>query len=58
MKKVNLEKMIVTFLRCAVGWHMLYEGLSKLVEGDWSAAEYLSNAQGPFAGFYYWLGAS
>jgi uncharacterized membrane protein YphA (DoxX/SURF4 family) len=58
MKKANWEKMIVTFLRCAVGWHLLYEGVSKLVEGNWTATEYLLNAQGPFAGFYHWLGAS
>lgn len=58
MKKVNWEKIIVTFLRCAVGWHLLYEGVSKLTAGNWSAAEYLLNARGPFAGFYHWLGSS
>jgi uncharacterized membrane protein YphA (DoxX/SURF4 family) len=58
MKKVNFEKIIVTFLRCAIGWHLLYEGVSKLTVGDWTAAEYLANARGPFAGFYHWLASS
>ncbi len=44
--------------RVAIGWHFLYEGLAKLWMGNWSAAGYLANATGPFAGFYHWLAAS
>lgn len=48
----------LTALRMAVGWHFLYEGVSKLSEDGWTAAGYLSNASGFMAGFYHWLAAS
>jgi uncharacterized membrane protein YphA (DoxX/SURF4 family) len=44
--------------RVAIGWHFLYEGISKLLLPNWSAAGYLANATGPFAGFYQSLAAS
>lgn len=55
---MNWKKIIITFFRVAIGWHFLYEGLAKLWMGNWSAAGYLTNATGPFAGFYHWLGNS
>jgi uncharacterized membrane protein YphA (DoxX/SURF4 family) len=56
--KTNLGKWITTLLRVTIGWHFLYEGLSKLFQADWTATGYLSNAMGPFSGFYHWLGSS
>ena len=53
-----MKKWFVTFFRCAIGWHFIYEGLSKLLSNNWSAAGYLSNAVGPFSEFYHWLAAS
>lgn len=50
--------MLITFLRCAIGWHFLYEGLVKLWAGDWTATGYLVNSTGPFASFYQWMGGS
>lgn len=38
-------KTVITILRMAIGWHLLYEGISKLW-GHWTAASYLNNAQG------------
>ena len=33
------------FLRMAIGWHFLYEGLWKLMQkGDWTCAGYLQGA--------------
>jgi len=58
MKDWNWKKLIITLFRVAIGWHFLYEGISKLLVGNWSAAGYLANATGPFAGFYHWLAAS
>lgn len=55
---MNWKKIIITLFRVAIGWHFLYEGLAKLWMGNWSAAGYLANATGPFAGFYHWLAAS
>lgn len=58
MKDWNWKKLIITLFRIAIGWHFLYEGFSKIIAENWSAAGYLSNATGPFAGFYQWMAAS
>jgi len=42
----------------ALGWHFLFEGISKLFVVNWSAASFLSHSTGPFSGFYHWLGSS
>ena len=55
---MNWKKLFITVLRVAIGWHFLYEGLSKLWIEDWSAASYLTGATGPFSGFYHWMGQS
>jgi thiosulfate dehydrogenase (quinone) large subunit len=47
----------ITVLRVLVGWHFLYEGIAKLSSPTWSAAGYLKQARGPFAGFFKWLAA-
>ncbi|KAF0239284.1 MAG: DoxX family [Prolixibacteraceae bacterium] len=58
MKDWNWKKLTITLFRVAIGWHFLYEGISKLLIPNWSAAGYLANATGPFAGFYQWMAAS
>ncbi len=58
MKKMNWKKLVITVLRIAIGWHLLYEGVSKLMVDNWTAAGFLSNATGPFSGFYHWLASS
>jgi thiosulfate dehydrogenase [quinone] large subunit len=51
--KLSRPAMIsITVLRVVVGWHFLYEGLSKLTATSWSAAGYLKQARGPFAGMF------
>ena len=47
----------LTLLRVAIGWHFLYEGLSKLSATSWSAAGYLRQARGPVAGLFRSLAA-
>jgi thiosulfate dehydrogenase [quinone] large subunit len=39
----------VVVLRVLIGWHFLYEGVSKLTTPGWSAAGYLLQSRGPFA---------
>jgi len=55
---MNSKKLIITVFRIAIGWHFLYEGISKLWIENWSAGSYLSGATGPFSGFYHWLASS
>ena len=47
----------ITALRVLTGWHFLYEGIAKLTSASWSAAGYLRQARGPFAGLFKWLAA-
>lgn len=51
-------KIVITILRIAIGWHFLYEGISKILTIGWSAQNYLTDTNGMFSGFYHWLAAS
>ena len=53
MKK--LLPYLLTLLRIVVGWHFLYEGISKLVVSDWSSAPYLNGSRWIFAPFFQWM---
>lgn len=49
----------LTTLRILIGWHFLYEGLSKLyADPAWSSKAYLASAVGPFKGMFHRLAAS
>ena len=39
----------LTFLRILIGWHFLYEGLSKLYTPGWTAKVYLLDSVGPLS---------
>jgi len=45
----------IALLRIAIGWHFLYEGLTKLFDPAWSAAGYLRSAQWLLAGVFHWM---
>ena len=45
----------LTILRVAIGWHFLYEGLTKLLNPEWSASGYLQSATGPLAPLFHSL---
>ncbi len=51
-KLSNLSMIAITVLRVFVGWHFLYEGISKLTSPSWSAAGYLKQSRGPFADLF------
>ncbi|TFH22610.1 MAG: DoxX family membrane protein, partial [Bacteroidia bacterium] len=51
-KQHRLTYLVMTILRVAIGWHLLYEGLTKLLNPDWTAAGYLQSATGPLAGMF------
>lgn len=40
----KLTSFIIFLLRVALGWLLLYAGITKLLDADWSAAGYLANA--------------
>ena len=43
------------FLRILIGWHFLYEGLSKLFNPGWSAAGYLASSQWILSDLFHWM---
>ena len=51
-------KTIITVLRMAIGWHFLFEGITKLVADNWTAQSYLLNTNSFLSGFYHWLASS
>jgi uncharacterized membrane protein YphA (DoxX/SURF4 family) len=54
----NWSKILITILRVAIGWHFLYEGLSKLLIPGWTSQGYLANTSGFLSGFYHWIAAN
>jgi uncharacterized membrane protein YphA (DoxX/SURF4 family) len=55
---MNWKRIFVTVLRVGVGWHFLYEGITKLYIPEWSAYNYLINSTGFMSGFYEGLASS
>ncbi len=55
---MNWKKLAITLFRVAIGWHFLFEGISKLFIENWSAASFLNHSTGPFSGFYHWMASS
>ncbi len=54
MDPVTLKRIrpIFTLLNLVVGWHLLYEGIAKILTPAWTSAGYLVNARGPLAGLF------
>lgn len=50
--------LFVTILRVSIGWHFIYEGLSKILQGNWTASSFLLNTSGFLSGFYHTLASS
>ncbi len=48
----RLQSISLFILRTIIGWHFLYEGLSKVADSEWTAAGYLKASQGPFSGTF------
>jgi uncharacterized membrane protein YphA (DoxX/SURF4 family) len=57
-QKTFYNRLFITILRVAVGWHFLYEGISKIIQGNWTASGFLLNTSGFFSGFYHWIAGS
>lgn len=45
----------LTVMRMVIGWHFLYEGLAKLLKGNWSAYGFLMESKWIFAGLFHAL---
>jgi thiosulfate dehydrogenase [quinone] large subunit len=46
---------VLVGLRILIGWHILFEGFSKLMVPNWSAAGFLSESKWILSGFSKWI---
>lgn len=51
---MSYQKLSLFLLRLATGWFMFYAGITKVLNPNWSAADYLGSAKN-FTVFYQWL---
>ena len=49
---------LLVILRIAIGWHFLYEGLTKVFNPGWSSIGYLLDSKGLFSGMFHALAAN
>ena len=54
----NRVRIAFTLLNIVVGWHLLYEGVVKLLDRNWTSAGYLQHATGPLAPYFQRLAES
>ena len=43
----------LVILRVAIGWHFMYEGITKLLNPNWSSLAYLMDSKGAFEGMFH-----
>ncbi len=59
MKKVNSystnQQITLVALRILIGWHLLYEGVLKLMNPNWSSVGFLKESSWVLSGFAHWL---
>ena len=53
LKLSKVQKNVLFFLRIVIGWHFLYEGISKILIPNWSAADYLLNSRWIFSSVFH-----
>lgn len=57
-KYSHIQLTILVLLRIVIGWHFLYEGVTRLLLPHWSAASYLEVSRWLFASFFKWIAAN
>ncbi|NOY96438.1 MAG: DoxX family membrane protein [Chlorobi bacterium] len=51
----TVQLVTLVALRFLIGWHLLYEGFSKLLSPNWTSAGFLKESQWIMAGFSQWV---
>lgn len=54
----KFKSLSLLLLRVVIGWHLLYEGISKLFTPDWTAYGYLDGSYGFMSGLFHSLAAN
>jgi len=50
-----MQVYVLVALRLLIGWHLLYEGFSKLLIPNWSSLGFLKESQWILSGFSHWI---
>jgi uncharacterized membrane protein YphA (DoxX/SURF4 family) len=53
--KNQIQLGFLVVLRMIIGWHFLYEGLTKVLNPGWSAKAYLTSASWLFSDIFHWM---
>lgn len=51
----SLQLIFLVLLRFLIGWHLLYEGIAKLMNPGWSSSGFLKESQWVLSGFARWI---
>ena len=46
---------LLVLIRIAIGWHFLYEGVTKILAENWSSAPYMAGSRWVFAPVFQWM---
>ncbi len=46
---------VLVILRVAIGWHLMYEGVVKLLEPQWTSAPFLAESRWALGGLFRWI---
>jgi uncharacterized membrane protein YphA (DoxX/SURF4 family) len=53
--KLSLLKWLATILRLIIGWHLLYEGYTKVIDPEWSSAPILAQSRWVLGDLFQWI---
>jgi thiosulfate dehydrogenase (quinone) large subunit len=51
----TVQRFMLVALRVFIGWHILYEGFSKLLIPNWTSASFLGESKWILSGFSHWI---
>ncbi len=51
-------RLLLTGIRILIGWHFLYEGVSKFFIPNWSSIGFLLESHWILSGFFHWIASN
>ena len=51
----TIQLTVLVVLRLLIGWHLLYEGIAKLINPNWSSMGFLMESKWILSGFSQWI---
>ena len=58
MDRNTVFRYLLTTTRIMIGWHFLYEGISKLFATNWTSIGYLLESHWLLSGFFHWIASN